>query len=112
MSNNSRTHNWVFQNATAALSDGNILLVSAGMMTATIEITGSGTSTVTFEGKSTDGSTYYPIAGINIADFSVVTSTSSKGVIYQFSLEGLTAFRIRVSNWVSGVVNVSGTVVN
>jgi len=112
MSNNSRINNWIFQNNAVALGDGNILLISAGMMTLTIEITGSGTNTVIFEGRSTEGSTYYPIAGVNLADFTVATSTSNKGCIYQLSLEGLTAFRVRVSALTSGTVSVSGTVVN
>jgi len=112
MGNNSRSHKWTFQNETTALSDGNILSVGLNMMTATITITGSGTNTVTFEGKASEDANYYEIAGINLKDFSIATSTSSKGVIYTISLEGLISFRVRVSNYVSGNVTAKATIVN
>lgn len=112
MSNNTRTHNWVFHNGTAALSNGNVLSVGKDMVTATIEVTGTGTSTVIFEGKSSDDATYYPIMGVNLSDYTFGNNTSVKGVIYQVPLDGLVSFRVRVSSFSSGTVTAKATIIN
>lgn len=108
---NIRNLNWVFHNSTSHLSDGNVLRVDAYSVTATFEITGSGESTVVFECKASDDDVFYPIVGINLKDLSIKTETNEKGVVYQVSLEGLTAFRVRVKDYSSGDISVKGTVV-
>jgi len=112
MGSNSGMINWVFQNSATAIGEGNILGVSSGMVTMNIEIKGTGTSTVTFEGKSLSDGDWYPIMGCNLTDLSLVTSTAIKGGLWQISLDALSNFRVRVSDFVSGNISAFGRVVN
>lgn len=112
MGSNLRKKMWTFQNAAVALGNGSELTVGVNMVTATVEITGSGTNKIVFEGKASSDSTWYPIAGANLKDASIVSEVSAKGLIYQISLDGLVAFRIRVSEFSTGSVTVKGTIVN
>lgn len=112
MTTNLRKNTWIFQNGATALGDGSEMGINVGMVTATVEITGTGTNTVIFEGKASYDSAWYPILGVNLTDISTATSVSAKGVIYQIPLDGLTKFRIRVSAFTSGTVTVKGTVID
>jgi hypothetical protein len=108
---NSTQINWIFHNATTSPSAGNELNIFAYMQTANIEISGTGTATVYFEGKATDNGNYYPIAAVNLATLNVETTTTSIGSLYQVDLTGLYKLRVRLDN-VVGSINVSAKVVD
>lgn len=112
MGTNLRQKNWVFQNAATAIGNGEVLYINSNMMTIALEITGTGVSTVTFEGKIANSETYYPIMTVDLSTFVTASSVSNKGVICQASLEGLVEFRARVSAFTSGTITVKGTVVD
>ena len=114
MGNNSRTVMHTFQDGAGALGNGVALTVNTNMVNAILEIYGTGTSSVIFEGRISDAETevWYPIGGVNLLDHTVLATVTTKGVAYQVSLLGLLEFRVRVSAFTSGAVTVKGVVVN
>ena len=109
---NFRKKMWTFLDGATALSNGNEMSVNVDMETVTVEIVGTGTNKVTFEGRVHDDGLFYPIIGVSLKDLTTASEVAAKGLIYQISLDGLLSFRIRVSAYTDGVVSVKGTVVN
>jgi len=77
-----------------------------GQACATIQVTGIGTLTLTFEG-STDGSNFDPVFGSPIGGGSPVSSTTANGHWINVNVTGLYIFRVRVSAYTSGSAAVS-----
>ena len=69
-----------------------------------IQITGTFTGTIQFEGSS-DGAAFVAITGIKTADGSAATSATAAG-LWQFPTGGLSYFRARGSAWTSGTALV------
>lgn len=86
------------QNAVSATGNGTAQAVS-GYGSAIIEVTGTFTATVNFEGSRDGGTTYYAIYGTYPTGVTA-TSTTATG-IYRVTCEGLTHIRARVT-WTSG----------
>lgn len=77
-----------------------------GQACASIQVTGIGSLTLTFEG-STDGSNFDPVLATPIAGGAPVSSTTGNGHWVNISTAGLFIFRVRVSAYVSGNATVS-----
>src|SRR6267154_285207 len=77
-----------------------------GQASATVQFTGIGSLTLTFEG-TTDGTNFDPIFGTPVAGGAAVSSTTANGHWVNFNVAGLTAFRARVSAYTSGSATVT-----
>jgi hypothetical protein len=86
------------QNAVSATANGTTLDV-AGYTTATIEVTGTFSATVTFE-ASNDDSVWYAIVATKVGNNTIATTTTTTG-LYRLSVGGIKSIRARVT-WTSG----------
>lgn len=77
-----------------------------GQATATVQVTGIGSMTLTFEG-TTDGSNFDPIFATPIAGGAPVSTTTTNGHWVNINVTGLFVFRVRVSAFTSGTATVS-----
>jgi hypothetical protein len=102
---------WIAHENAEETGNGDIFYTSVYDEIANIEITGTGESTVAFEGDAFGDGNFYPIMGVKLSDFSLATEVSEKGVVYQVPLLGLKAFRARISAYTSGAVTVKGVVI-
>lgn len=91
----------IHQSAAAATADGTVANVQ-GYTSGVVQITGSFTATVTFEG-SQDGSTWVALAlaDLNSTTRARATSASGAGMWLLDDVGGLRKFRARVT-WTSG----------
>lgn len=92
----------VLQNAATATGNGTAMAVS-GYATVVLEVTGTFSATVVFEGSRDGGTTYYPLYGQS--DLAVVDRLSSAGLIF-INVAGLTHIRARIDFYASGSVTV------
>lgn len=77
-----------------------------GFKTIALQISGTSASrTVQFK-ASVDGTNFVDIAGVNAATFSVATSTTGTGEIWQFDTSGFKYFRARLEAVSGGNVTV------
>lgn len=93
------------QNAATTTGNG-ITFAPDGADSLTVEIYGSATSsTVVFEeqGKSL---VWYPIQGIRHSDYKLAAQSTTKGEIWDFDMNGVTAFRTRISAISGGNISV------
>jgi len=92
-------------NLTTVVSDGGTISVG-GEDTVTISVIGTATSfNLIFEG-TIDGSTWFPVAMIDLATFAVSTSTSTKNKLYTTDISALKEFRTRLSAVSGGNITV------
>lgn len=68
-------------------------------------------SLVKIEGRSSNATSWVPLAGINLSDFSVTKKGISKPGLYEFGVIGIREFRINIEQ-VDGTVSVSGQLIN
>jgi hypothetical protein len=71
----------------------------------TVELTGTWSATVTFEGRADDG-TFVALSGISVSGNVLSTSAISSG-IYRINTTGIQRFQLRLSSYSSGTVLVS-----
>ena len=96
-----------FHTAATVAANGTDFTVGA-YKTLTVEIYGTSTSrTVTFYGKSKSG-TLRAISGVRLSDFTVATSTTGTGEIWQFDVTGLESVTIGLTAVSGGNVTISG----
>ena len=69
-----------------------------------VQVIGSFSATLSFEGTA-DSSTWFSMPGVVVADGSIATSTTGTGN-WQFSVAGLSGFRVRCSAYTSGTAEV------
>ena len=97
----------VFHNAASTPVNGTALTVGS-YKTLTVEIYGTSSSrTVTFIGISKSG-TGRAIQGINLATFSLATSTTGTGEFWQFDITGLDSVLLVLTAVSGGNVTISG----
>jgi len=77
-----------------------------GQASATVQVTGIGSLTLTFEG-STDGVNFDAILATPIAGGATTSSTSANGHWININISGLSSFRVRCSAFTSGTATVS-----
>jgi len=94
-----------FQSAAAATANGEAMNV-AGLGLAGVQITGTFTATVTFEG-TIDGSTWVSVLARNVAD-GTTSATATAPAVFQVPAAGLAQVRARVSAYTSGAITVVG----
>lgn len=102
--------NPVFTDVTATGSPGaaqvTVTATLRGQSTATVQVTGIGSMTLTFEG-TTDGTNYDPLLATPIAGGAAVSTTTANGHWVNISVAGLASFRVRVSAYTSGTATVT-----
>ena len=80
--------------------------VTADFESISVQVTGTYNASFTFEG-SNDGTNWFPVNGSSISNASKsVATTYSSNDIYQIPI-AFTSFRIRISSYVSGTINVN-----
>src|SRR5258706_9993269 len=77
-----------------------------GQASATVQVTGIGSLTLTFEG-STDGVNFDAILATPIAGGATTSSRSANGHWININISGLSSFRVRCSAFPSGTATVS-----
>jgi len=97
------------QNAATATGNGTTMPSSA-MGAVSVQITGTFSATVTFEGTM-DGSTWVALMATNANDDARATTATAAGV-YSVVLNGCTSFRARISSYSSGTVTVKARLGN
>ena len=97
-----------FHSAAGTTGNGTALTV-AGLSTLGIQIEGITTATLTFQG-TIDGSTWYSVQAMNVADGSVATTATADG-LFVVSVAGLDQFRVALA-WTAGSVTVTGRAVS
>jgi hypothetical protein len=109
---NSGMKNWNFHYETTESSDGNILNVQTGWLSADIEITGEAgtTSTVIFWGKSVDNGLWYHLPCINKSTFEMNHEVSDMNTVWAMDLVGLIQVKCEVIN-VSGSITIKARIV-
>jgi hypothetical protein len=104
--------NWsipvTMQNAIDATADGQALDTS-NLGGASIQLSGTFSATVTFEG-TTDGLTWVAILATNRTTGSAATTTTAAGIFF-IAAQGLVKVRARVSAYTSGNVTAVGVAV-
>lgn len=102
----------VMQSAAVATGNGTVLPCTnasdGARTTATVQITGIITATVTFEAQI-DG-TYVAIQFTNLNSGAVATTATADG-IYRATILGLSDMRARISAWTSGTITITGVAV-
>ncbi|MFQ5858981.1 MAG: hypothetical protein ACE5LU_25555, partial [Anaerolineae bacterium] len=93
------------QNAATANGNGTALSVN-GKATAALQVTGTFSATVNFEGTE-DDTNWVAIQGTNLTDGGRVTTTTATG-LFVFNVAGLSQLRARISGYASGSVTVTG----
>ena len=111
MGTNSGMINFVFHNASEESGTGTELSIQRDYMTANVEVSGTSTDyTISFEGKSIDGGSFYTLKAMNLT-----TLTSSAEItkgLWQVDLNGLIKFRVNLSAIVDGNITAKGRVVD
>lgn len=97
------------QSAAGADGNGSAITVK-GYLSVTLQVTGSFTATVNFEGTA-DGSTWVALKCVNVATDSRVTTVTAAGLV-QCNVQGLSSLRARISSWSLGSVTVQGYVMD
>lgn len=93
-----------FHSAAGATGNGTALTV-AGLATIGIQIEGVTTATLTFQG-TIDGTTWYSVQAMNVADGSISTTATADG-LFVASVAGLDQFRVALT-WTAGAITVTG----
>jgi hypothetical protein len=88
--------------ATACVS----MPVTSGSNAIGVQITGTFTGTVTFEG-SVDGTNYVTTAVVPVGTTRTLTGTATAAGVWQWNVSGLTAIRARCTAFTSGTINVT-----
>lgn len=73
----------------------------AGFSCLTLQIIGTWTTTITFEG-SLDGGAFATIYGVNVGAIAPALGTTAASGIYRFAVAGLKIFQVRFSTYASG----------
>lgn len=93
------------QSAAAANGNGTALSVT-GASRVTVEVAGTFSATVNFEGSLDGGTTYFAVGLKTAADGAAVTTTAAAGVFKRTPDLALGLFRARISGYASGSVTV------
>ncbi len=102
---------FTFQDAIDASANGEVLSINANSQTMNVEIESTSTDAiVNFEAQIVSNS-WQTINGVNLANFSVMSSPQASDSIFQIDLTGVRNIRCRVSDMTNGAVTVSGRVV-
>lgn len=112
MNKNYATKVHTFQDAAEALGNGTVLSMQANYNLISIEVTGDGTNTITFEAQFLSGGGWYAIPVYELPTLDMVTTTATKGRVYQTDLAGILNLRCRVSAYTDGEVSVIGRIVS
>ena len=97
----------IFQDQATSVGAGTIFAVG-GYKNLTIEIFGTSTSrTITFLGTSKSGIARN-MQGCRIPDFTMASSTTSTGEIWQFDITGLNSVTMNLTAVAGGDVSVAG----
>jgi hypothetical protein len=99
---------FTFHDNTTTVSNGQELRINCGSIM-NLDIQGTGTAIINFEGCSNDDNNFRPIMSVNLSTYDMATSTNNLASLWQVSVEGLIKFRARISE-ITGVVKVIGTV--
>lgn len=94
-----------FQSAAGATGNGTAFEVG-GLAMVTIQVTGTFSGTVTFEG-TIDGSNWVAVLARKVTDGATGTTATAAG-IYQVPVSGLGQLRARVSAYTSGSITAEG----
>lgn len=97
------------QNAATATGNGTTLSV-VGYGTAVVQVTGTFSATITFEGTA-DGTNWHAISATQIGAATIATTATTTG-IYRLSVAGLSSIRARISSYSSGSVTAVGRTTN
>ena len=104
------TGDTTLQNAVSATGNGSSLTVT-GYGVAVLQVSGTFTATITFEGSTDAGTTWTAISATQIGAADISTTTTTTG-LYRISCTGLDLIRARVT-WTSGTsVTVVGRATN
>jgi hypothetical protein len=106
--NNTVLNIFTFHNNTTTVSNGAELRINYGSII-NLDIQGTGTAIINFEGCSNDDNNFRPIMSVNLSTYDTATSTNNLASLWQVPIEGLIKFRARISE-ITGVVKVIGTV--
>lgn len=90
---------------TVTAVDAAVTLTTAGYASTGVQVTGTFSATLAFEG-TTDGSTWVAISATPVASTTTVTSVTSTGA-WSVPTAGLQAFRVRCSAYTSGTPTVA-----
>lgn len=102
---NSNVLQYTLQNAATATDVGTAMNVD-GYGVATLQITGSFTATIQFEG-SVDGQNFVPITAHNRNDGTTSLTATAPG-IYEIDCRGLQLIRANITSYTSGSITVTG----
>ena len=94
------------QNAATANGNGTLMDVSA-LATAVLEVRGTFSATVNFEG-SLDDTNWYPLLTNQRSTGVIATTTPTTG-LYEINVSAIKSVRARISGYVSGSVTVAGS---
>jgi len=104
----------ILQNAATAIGDGSALTVTGntigGMATATFQVAGITTATVTFE-ATVDGSNWIAVQAVNLNSGTAATTATANG-LYRLTALGLISVRARISAYTSGTITVTAVSVS
>lgn len=100
------TSNLVTLQSAATATGAGTSLPTAGHATAAIQVTGTWSATITFQG-TVDGTNYVSVQAVNPADGSVQTTTTANGV-FIVPCAGLQAVRTNITAYTSGNVTSVG----
>lgn len=102
--------NAVFTDVTATGAPGalnaTVTATLRGQASATVQVTGIGSMTLTFEG-TTDGTNFDAILGTPVAGGVPVSTTTTNGHWVNFNVAAFAVFRVRVSAYTSGTATVT-----
>ena len=104
-----QTYELTLQSAATSTGNGTVAADVGGYGTLLVELSGTFSATVTFEG-SRDGSDYYALLASNLTTGAKATTATAAGV-YQINFAGLSSFRARISSYSSGSVTAEATFV-
>lgn len=96
------------KNATGSLTALNqtVSVATNGMGVAMIQAAGTFTATATFEASEDNGSTWFTVVGTNIGASGAAVSGFTSTGNFAVDVGGFTNFRVRISAFTSGTVNV------
>jgi len=97
------------QSAAVALGNGTVL-PATGYGTGVVQITGTFSATISFEGTQ-DGTNYTSIAATQLGTSIIATTTTVPG-IFRLAVAGLTNIRARISSYTSGSITATGRTTN
>lgn len=97
------------QSAAVAVGNGTVL-TTTGYGTAVIQVTGTFSGTITFEG-SLNGTDYVSLSAVQVGAGTIATTATTTG-IYRMSPVGMTNIRARISAYTSGSITAVGRATN